>query len=66
MGSFEDDAYWNEKYDNAPDCEDEPDHGSDYMLSNVGYWICTKCAYGDDDYNDAEQANLEAYNYGRD
>lgn len=56
MGSREDDDYWNDKYDHAPECEDDPDHGSDSMLYDAGQWFCCKCAYEDDD--------TRTYNYG--
>jgi hypothetical protein len=59
MGSREDDDYWNDLYDSAPECEDEPDHGSDHMLYEVGRWFCCRC-----DYDDNQTANEEAYKYG--
>lgn len=47
MVSREDEEYWSDLYSNAPDCKDDPDHGSDNMLYEVGRWFCCKCAYDD-------------------
>lgn len=42
MGSREDDAYWNDKYADEPECED---HGSGEMYydADEAEWICLFC-----------------------
>lgn len=47
MGSFEDDEYWNTKYDEEPSCDD---HGEDEMYYDrpSGEYYCLACQREDD------------------
>lgn len=72
MGSFEDEAYWSDKYAAPPDCG-ICEYGCDCDDSGPpeeGWSDCEYCgpwhdAEGDDECDDKLVANEEAYNYGR-
>lgn len=49
MGSREDDNYWNEKYDHAPECEVHGD--TQYFNSEADEWECYDCIDEEDMYN---------------
>lgn len=57
MGAREDDDYWSVKYAEAECLE----HGGTMIYDeDEAEWVCTECAY-----DDKQEANEEAYRFGR-